>query len=331
MGDGIRIGFQVWGQVVAWPELMEAGRAIEAHGYASLWANDHFYPIAGDGAGLVTGHDGPVFEAWLTLAGWAAVTERLTLGCLVAGAGYRNPGLLVKMATTLDHASGGRAVLGLGAGWHEREHRAFGFAYPPLRERLDRFEETATVVRQLLDGEAVTFAGRWVTLDGARNDPPPLQGRLPLLIGGSGERRTLPLAARLADAWNGEGDPAIYGRLARLLDDRCADARRDPGSLVRSVGLPPVCIRDSREAAVEALAATLARHARSRSDARAWAAASPFADTAERVTGLLRAYADAGAGEAIFDWPAPFDGETLDRLADVAERLRPVGARGGES
>ena len=121
----------------------------------------------------------------------------MQLGCLVSGAGYRTAGLLVKMATALDHASGGRAILGLGAGWYEGEHRAFGFEYPSLGDRISRFEEQARAIRGLLDGESVTVTGRWVSMDAARNDPPAL-GQLPLLIGGSGEKRTLRIVAATA-------------------------------------------------------------------------------------------------------------------------------------
>src|SRR5262245_60541045 len=130
----IGIGLQVWASHTSWPELMTAGRAIDGAGFETLWSNDHFVPALGPEA--VTGPvDGPIFDGWSVLFGWAAVTQRIRLGCLVSGAGYRNPGLLVRMATTLDHASAGRAMLGLGAGWHEREHRMYGFAFPGVRER----------------------------------------------------------------------------------------------------------------------------------------------------------------------------------------------------
>jgi len=125
--DPIRIGFQIWGQSVTWPDLMAAGERVEAMGFASLFANDHFMPILGDADGPVLGANGPVFEGWMTLAAWTHRTARIPLGMMVSGVGYRNVGLTVKMATALDHASGGRAVLGLGAGWHGPEHEAFGF------------------------------------------------------------------------------------------------------------------------------------------------------------------------------------------------------------
>jgi len=314
-GSAIRVGFQVWGQFVSWPELMAQAHEIERLGFASLWSNDHFMPAAGARAASPEGLGGPFFEGWMTLAGFAAATTRIPLGVLVSGAGYRNPVLLVKQATALDHLSGGRVTLGLGAGWHEREHRAFGFDYPSLGERIDRLDEQATVVRGLLDGEAVTFAGRWARTDRARNDPPPLQPRLPLLIGGSGEKRTLRIVARCADAWNGEGDPATYARRNAVLDERCAEIGRDPAAIRRTVGVPPACIRDTRAAAVAALATTLERNGLEPDEARAFADASPLVGDEATVLAALAAWREAGAEEAIADWPAPFDGETLERLA----------------
>lgn len=311
-----RIGFQVWGQEVAWPELMAAGREIERLGFDSLWSNDHFYPVVGGPDGPVTGRDGPIFEGWMILAGFVAATGRVRLGCLVSGAGYRNIGLLVKMATALDHASGGRLTLGLGAGWHEREHLAFGFGYPSLGERLTRLEEAAAIARGLLDGETVTFAGRWYSVDRARNDPPPLQARLPLLIGGSGERRTLPIVARYADAWNGEGDPETIRHKNGVLDEHCRAVGRDPAAIRRTVGLPPPLLRTSRGEARAALAAILERHGLAAEQARR-AADSPLAGTADEVAAVLAAYREVGAEEVIFDWPSPFDAETLERLAEV--------------
>ena len=145
---------------------------------------------------------------------------------------------------------------------------------------------------------------------------------MPLLIGGSGERRTLRIVARDADIWNGEGDPATFAHKSAVLDAHCAEIGRDPASIRRTVGVQPVCIRASREAAVEALAAILARHGVELPQARAWAASSPLADTEEVVTGLFRAWRAAGAEEAVVDLPCPIDDETFERLAGpVRERL----------
>jgi alkanesulfonate monooxygenase SsuD/methylene tetrahydromethanopterin reductase-like flavin-dependent oxidoreductase (luciferase family) len=292
---------------------MAAGERIEALGFASLWANDHLMPILGDADGPVLGAEGPVFEGWMTLGAWAARTNRIPLGVMVCGVGYRNVGLTVKMATALDHASAGRAILGIGAGWHEPEHRAFGYEMLSLGDRISRLDEASLLARAMLDGGPVTVAGRWVSGQDVRNDPPPVQAHMPLLIGGSGEKRTLRIVARDADIWNGEGDPATYARRNQILDEHCAVVGRDPSEIRRTVGIPPVCIRASRDAAVEALAAILTRQGGG-ADARAWAASSPLANTEAEVVRLLRAWHAAGAEEAIADLPTPIDDLTFERL-----------------
>jgi alkanesulfonate monooxygenase SsuD/methylene tetrahydromethanopterin reductase-like flavin-dependent oxidoreductase (luciferase family) len=313
---GLRIGFQVWGQYVAWDELMAIGQEIDALGFDELWSNDHLLPQAAGGAGALGELDGPVFEGWSILFGWAGLTRQARMGCLVSGAGYRNPGLLVKIATALDHATSGRAVLGLGAGWFEREHRAFGFDFPPLGRRIDRFAEAASICRGLLDGGPVTAEGDWFTMRGARNDPPPVQARLPLAIGGSGEKRTLRIVAQYGDIWNADGDdPASFERRSTILDEHCASVGRDPASIERTAGLPPPCIRSSRDAAVAAFAATLERQAMPRSAALDMASRSPFVGPVDAVVEELRRYRDAGLEAAMFDWPAPFDRPTLEALA----------------
>jgi alkanesulfonate monooxygenase SsuD/methylene tetrahydromethanopterin reductase-like flavin-dependent oxidoreductase (luciferase family) len=312
----MRLGFQVWGQHVSWADLMDVGGAIDAMGFEGLWSNDHLIPVVGGEGGLVEAESGPVWDAWMTLMGWAARTRNVTLGCMVSSVSYRNPGLLVRMATALDHASGGRAILGIGAGWNETEHGAFGFAFPSLKARLDRLGEASSICRQMLDGSPAHLVGRWFQVDGARNEPSPLQRRLPLLIGGSGERRTLPIVARDADIWNGEGDPETYHRKNARLDGLCREAGRDPSSIVRTVGLPPPLIRDDRSRAVAELARLLERHGLSHGHALATAESSPLVGPAGQVADHLRAYRDAGADEAVFDWPMPSDRETMERLAD---------------
>jgi alkanesulfonate monooxygenase SsuD/methylene tetrahydromethanopterin reductase-like flavin-dependent oxidoreductase (luciferase family) len=314
--DRLRMGFQVWSQFVTWTELMTIGREIDSLGFDELWSNDHLLPQAAGGVGALGELDGPVFEGWSVLFGWAGITTRARMGCLVAGAGYRNPGLLVKMATALDHASGGRAVLGIGAGWFEREHRAFGFGYPPVGRRLDRLAEAAAICRGLLDGSAVTLDGEWFRTVDARNDPPPVQERLPLAIGGSGEKRTLRIVAEHADIWNADGDdPESFRRRNGILDDHCRAVGRAPDSIERTAGLPPPCVRPTREEAVETLAGILEHHAMPRDDALRMAAASPFAGPVEAVVAELGRYRDAGLRAVMFDWPAPFDRPTLEALA----------------
>jgi alkanesulfonate monooxygenase SsuD/methylene tetrahydromethanopterin reductase-like flavin-dependent oxidoreductase (luciferase family) len=295
---------------------MAIGHEIDTAGFDELWSNDHFLPQASGGVGVLGELSGPVFEGWSVLFGWAAITSRVRMGCLVSGAGYRSPGLLVKMATALDHATGGRATLGLGAGWFEREHRAFGFAYPPLRERLDRLAEASTICRGLLDGTSVAFDGAWYSADGARNDPPPLQQRLPLVIGGSGEKRTLRIVAQFADVWNADGDdPDSFRRRSGILDQHLHSVGRPAESVERTAGLPPPCIRSTRPAAIEALAEILQHQGMPEAEAARAAAASRFAGPVQSVVAELRRYRDAGLGAVMFDWPAPFDRPTLEALA----------------
>jgi alkanesulfonate monooxygenase SsuD/methylene tetrahydromethanopterin reductase-like flavin-dependent oxidoreductase (luciferase family) len=320
--DPIRIAVQIWGQAVSWHDLMAAGERVERLGFASLFANDHLMPILGDADGPVLGANGPVFEGWMTLAAWAARTTHIPLGVLVCGVGYRNVGLTVKMATALDHASNGRAMLGLGAGWHEPEHRAFGYELLSLGDRISRFDEASRVARAMLDGVAFSQDGRWVSAKDIRNDPPPLQAQMPLLIGGSGEKRMLRIVARDADIWNGEGDPATYAHKSTVLDAHCAEIGRDPRSIRRTVGIQPVCIRETRAAAVDALAVILGKQGASPVQARAWAATSPLADTQDVVVRFLRAWHAAGAEEAVVDLPLPIDDETIERLAGpVRDRI----------
>src|SRR4051794_1458152 len=134
--EPIRIGFQVWSMGIAWADLMSAGERVEAMGFSSLFANDHFMPVLGDASGPVVGDAGDVFEGWMVLAAWASRTARVPLGMMVSAVGYRNIGMTVKMATALDHASNGRAILGIGAGWHEPEIDAFGYDALTLGERI---------------------------------------------------------------------------------------------------------------------------------------------------------------------------------------------------
>jgi F420-dependent oxidoreductase-like protein len=320
-----RLGLQIWGQGASWPELMAAGRDAESAGLASVWSNDHFLPLIAGPDGPRPAPPGPIFESWSLLAGWAGVTSRVRLGCLVSGAGFRDPALLVKQATGFDHLSGGRLTLGLGAGWFEAEHRAFGFAFPPLRDRLDRLEEAAAICRGLLDGGAVTFDGRWYSVAGAVNDPPPVQARLPLLVGGNGERRTLPIVARYADVWSADGgDPETIARKQAILDAACAVVGRDPATIRRTAGQPPPIVRGNEAEARGVLAGILQRHGLSATEAATSAADDPFAGTIDTLRRRLETYGAVGVEEVMFDWPPPFDQATLEALGRLAEDSAPA-------
>ena len=217
----MRFGAAYWVQRTGWPELREAVLRAEAAGFDDLWIDDHLLSDEGDWRD-------PKLEGWTTLAAVAAVTERARLGHMVVANTLRNPGLTAKMTTTLDHVSGGRMILGLGAGWFAREHEAFGFDFGTgFGERLDRLGEAVPLIRRLLDGETVTHEGRFYRFDEAVCAPRPLQARVPILIGGSGPKKTLPLVARYADLWNTYGSPAELAASDAILRAACEAVGRD--------------------------------------------------------------------------------------------------------
>jgi F420-dependent oxidoreductase-like protein len=212
-------------------EVVELARHCEATGWDGVYFADHFMPNDPTGA---TPLDGPTLECWAVLAGLASSTERLRLGTLVCGNTYRHPAVLANIAATVDQMSGGRLLLGLGAGWQVNEHEAYGIDLFDVRTRLDRFEEACAIVTSMLREQRTTFEGKQYRVTDAPCDPKPVQERLPLLIGGGGEKRTLRIAARYADEWNVWGTPEHCRAKADVLERHCADLGRDPGEIVRS-------------------------------------------------------------------------------------------------
>jgi F420-dependent oxidoreductase-like protein len=236
----------VLGQRASWPELLARTRETEALGFDGLFLVDHFY-------GLFDVMD-PTHEAYTMLAALAPFTQSLRLGVLVCGNTYRNPAFLLKQAVTVDHISGGRVDFGVGAGWTEREHEAYGWPFPSARERVDRFAEALEIWDRLQQEERTTYDGQHYQIVDAPFEPKPLQRpRMPVLIGGSGPRM-LHLAARHADIWNAVGTPDEGGVLNQRLDIACAAAGRDPASLVRTVS-PRLNLLASVEAFVDGVAA----------------------------------------------------------------------------
>ena len=221
-------------QLSLWPsptltfnEVVDLARHAEATGWDGLWYADHFMPNAPDTSA-------PWPEAWTTLTGVGALVPRLRLGTLVTGNTYRHPAVLAKMAATLDHMTGGRVVLGLGSGWQENEHRQYGIPFYTVRERLERLDEACAVIKALFSESKASFDGRFYQLEDASLEPKPVQQPLPLLIGGGGEKRTLRITARHADAWNVWGDVAILRHKMEILDRHCADLGRDPKAIRRT-------------------------------------------------------------------------------------------------
>ncbi len=228
----VSLGVHIGQQNLAMEDLRAVWRTADEAGmdWISVW--DHIYEVPP--------HDGtePHFETVATLAALCADTRRARVGCLVFYVGYRNPALLAKTAATLDHLSGGRFELGLGAGWHAAEAKAYGYDFPDAGTRLDMLEEAVPMVRSLLTEDRTTHDGRFFRAARASNVPGPLQRRLPIWIGGVGERRTLRIAARYADGWNAAYVSAEeYGRLNGVLDHWCDVEGRDPAQIERSVNV----------------------------------------------------------------------------------------------
>ncbi|ETT24470.1 putative oxidoreductase [Rhodococcus rhodochrous ATCC 21198] len=227
----IRLGYQIPNFTYPgpatgiFPTVAAQARAAERSGFDTVFVMDHFYPLP-----LIGSPDEPMLEAYSTLAALAAVTTSIRLSALVTGNTYRNPALLAKTVTTVDVISGGRAVLGLGAGWYEFEHRAYGFEFGSLRERFERLGESLEIVVPMLRGERPSVDGRWYHTEDARNEPR-LRNDLPVLIGGGGERRTFAFAARWADHLNILCAAREIPRKLAAVRARCAELGRDPASL----------------------------------------------------------------------------------------------------
>jgi F420-dependent oxidoreductase-like protein len=195
------------------------------------WASvfDHFQPIQSD-------QDGPCYEGFTLLAAMAAHTERLACGIIVPGVTYRHPAVVANMATTIDHVSGGRMELGIGAAWNEDEHDEYGLPFPRIGVRMDMLDEACHVLRSLWSEQRPSFSGRHYTLTEARCEPKPVQERMPLWIGGSGEKRTLRIVAEHATGWNTFfGDIAEYRHKLDVLERHCADVGRDPAEIRKQV------------------------------------------------------------------------------------------------
>ncbi|MFZ8974147.1 MAG: TIGR03560 family F420-dependent LLM class oxidoreductase, partial [Pseudomonadales bacterium] len=208
--------------------LLALAHHVEQTGWHGLWLADHFMPNAEDTSA-------PWPEAFTTLSALAAAVPRLRLGTLVAGNTYRHPAVLTKMATTIDHISGGRMVLGIGAGWQENEHRKYGIPFFSVAERLEKLEEACQVVKALTCANSASLSGKHYTLDCAPLEPKPIQSPLPLLVGGGGEKVTLRITAQYADEWNVWGTLETAKRKIEILDQHCLRLQRDPATLRRTI------------------------------------------------------------------------------------------------
>jgi alkanesulfonate monooxygenase SsuD/methylene tetrahydromethanopterin reductase-like flavin-dependent oxidoreductase (luciferase family) len=306
----MKVGAVFWMHRTTWPRLREAVMEAERAGFDSLWTDDHLLPVQGDPAS-------PKFEAWTLVSAMASLTTRPTIGVLVSSTTFRNPALLAKMAVTLDHVSGGRAILGLGSGYYEREHRAYGFDFgADMAERIDRLAEAATIIRRLLDGETIDHAGRFYRHESMVVAPRALQSRLPIMIGGMGRSRLLRVVAAVADMWNAFGSLDEISDASTRLDVLCAQVGRDPGTIERTV-IRHVAVRDDAARAHRDWQAVSDLHMPSDiNPERLQVGGSPAEVAAE-----LRRHEEAGFGHTIWVFRDPYDIETMQRLADVRRML----------
>lgn len=289
------------GPAAAYDALAAVARAVDDHPFSTVWLADHLQTF-------VPGRH-VLFEGWTTAAALARETSRVRIGHLVTCTGFRNPGLQAAMAVTLDAISGGRYTFGIGAGYDESEHRAFGYDLPSPAERMDRLEEAVQVILALWSEGEASFSGRHHRVDGATVPPSVQRPHVPLLIGGGGERRTLQLVARYADACNVSADPAGLVHKFEVLRKHCADAGRDYDSISRTV-LTHCILADS--------------DAEGRRRVPPWASAiypGDIADygligTAATIRQRLAAYAAAGAQELVIGFDEPLDPDTYRRFAD---------------
>ena len=313
MRDGerrpVRFGAQLWSQATDWPAFRDAALAAEAAGWDSVWTWDHLLAIFGR-------WEQPILEGWMALAGLGPITRRIRLGLMVGANTFRNPGHSAKLATTLDHLSDGRAVLGIGGAWFEREHEAFGIDLgASVGERLDWLDESVGLIRRLLDGEIVTHDGPHYAVREALCAPPPIQPHLPILVGGSGPRKTLRTVALRADAWNTNGNlEEVRGKLDNL-DRHCAEVGRDRSEIELTVSFP-IVLRDRRADAEAAWAGIIAHNGAPNAGNVPHLLGSPA-----EVAAAIHPYVELGFRTIIVRLPAPHDRETIDRMGEVGSRL----------
>jgi len=301
----IRTGALIWPQATEWPALRGAALAADTAGLDSLWTWDHLHAIVGD-------PDQPIFEGWLLLAAWAALTTKPTLGLMVGANTFRNPGHAAKLAVTLDHISEGRAWLGIGGAWFEHEHQRHGIDFGSgFGQRLDWLEEAVAAAEALFAGGEVTSPeGGHYHFDRLAHHPLPVRGAgtLPVMIGGGGERKTLRTVARHAQGWNVFGTPEELAHKRDVLARHCDDAGRDMGKIEFTIN-PFLMLRDTAAEAETVLRAALAAN-----DETFEPMGHDFLGSEEQVAELWRPYLDLGFTHLIGDLPAPVDLETLERL-----------------
>ena len=307
------LGVLLWNQATTWADYEAAGRRVEELGYDHLWAWDHLYAIFGDPYQ-------PIFEGYTTLAAMAKVTPTLRLGLLVGANTFRNPAVVAKALTTLDHLSDGRAIAGLGGAWFDLEHEEAGIDFGSgFGQRLDWLDEACAALRPLLDGETVSSPeGGHYAMRNFRVLPRPVQQRLPIMIGGSGEKKTLRTVARYADMWNAMGEADFLRHKLDVLRRHCDDVGRDIAQIELTVGCKPI-IRDTEAEArrvwEDQMAVNRTPMADVLDDDTFWVG------TPDLIAQRMIERKALGFHTFIAEMAAPFDDETLERW--ITE-VRPV-------
>ena len=272
----MRIDLETSQHHLEWDELTSRVRFAEDAGFEGVWVFDHFKPLYGN-------PKGPCFEGWSLLAALAAMTTRIRIGPLVTGVTYRHPSVLAAQAVTVDHVSGGRLELAIGAAWHDEEHRELGIDFPATRDRIGRLEDAVKIFKLLMTEDNVTYSGKHFSLQGATYDPKPVQKpHPPIWIGASGEKVMLPLVGREADVWHTFGGPSDVARKAAIVDAAATKAGRDPSEIRRSTSL---------------------------------SISEDWDDVRRRAEG----YRDAGFDLLIVSWPS----EGRERLEEFVEKVMP--------
>jgi alkanesulfonate monooxygenase SsuD/methylene tetrahydromethanopterin reductase-like flavin-dependent oxidoreductase (luciferase family) len=309
----LKTGILLWSQAATWPEMLDAAQRVDRLGYDHLWTWDHLYGIFGDPYQ-------PIFEGWSLLAAWAMATEKTRLGLLVGANTFRNPGLTAKIAGTLDHISDGRAILGIGGAWFDQEHEAHGIDFGSgFGQRLDWLDEAVAAMRTVLDGGSATSPdGAHYAFKDLRHQPLPIQKRLPIMIGGSGEKKTLRTVAKYADMWNAMGPLEVMAHKVEVLRGHCDAVGRDIGEIEFTLGVK-LTIRDSKAEADRVWKAHMEHNrtplAEVEDDDTFWLG-SP-----EQIADRLRPYVELGFRTVISEQPAPYDVETLERYVGEVKPL----------
>jgi F420-dependent oxidoreductase-like protein len=292
-------------------KLTDIARTAEDAGFSSISVMDHLHQIPGVGP-----RTNWMLEGNTVLAALAARTEKVALGLLVGGVMYRNPALLAKITTTIDVVSGGRAVLGLGAGWYEEEHLAYGYGFPPLKERFERLEDALRIARAMFTEEEPTVEGTHHSVRDVLNNPRPIRGDIPILVGGSGERKTLRLVAQYADGCNFFGDLERVKHLLGMLKRHCQDVGRDPAEITKT-RLGGIVIGATHEEAERRGEEYRAAHGMDEERYRAYV----MAGTPDEVAEQVQPYLDAGLDGMLFNMWAVQD---LEPVALAGEALSKV-------